>query len=120
MYDNAMNRSNYTLRTCKEIISFTSVVFYFTKNFYLVNEFSELIQRFDSAGLIAQILSKYGDAYSTNKIQKNAPSALTYQNIEGFFILFYAGCVLASISFVCEIVRALYESKKYTKFHFQN
>ncbi len=80
-----------------------SFVFYFTKNFYLVSEFNELIFLFESSGLIDYTMSKYVDPNLMRTIQKQPPSALNYRNIEGFFSLFYYGSVLALVSFICEI-----------------
>lgn len=101
-YDNLINRKNFTLRTCKEVMHTNSFAFYFTKNFYLVDEFDELIDRLKCAGLIDYILSEYMDMNSMKTNQKNPPSAIKYSHIEGFFSLFYCGCALALLSFLLE------------------
>lgn len=87
-------------------------VFYFTKNFYLVSEFNNLIYIFESAGLTDYIMSKYVDPNSMQTIHKNPPSALNYNNIEGFFAIFYYRSVLALISFVCEIIFGYLKERK--------
>lgn len=110
-YDNLIDRNNFTFRICKEVLITNSFVFYFTKNFYLVNEFDQLIQNFESAGLIDHIRTKYIQMDSMETIRKNPPTALTYRNIEGFFALYYLGCFLALLSFVCEVLFA-YRKKR--------
>ncbi len=43
--ENLVNSKNFTLRICKEIMLTDSFAFYFTKNFYLVDEFDNRIER---------------------------------------------------------------------------
>lgn len=112
-YHNLIERKNFTFRICKEVLNTNAFVFYFTKHFYLVNEFNELIQSFESAGLIDHIKNKYLREDALETVGKNPPTALTYSNIEGFFAIFYLGCVFALVSFICEIafdrrIRMLY------------
>lgn len=104
VYLNLIQQKNSTLRICKESLFTDSFVFYFTKNFYLVSEFNQLIYTFEAAGLIGNVLSKYADSRLGNADQKQPPSALSYENIEGFFNLFYYGSGLALVSFMCEIL----------------
>lgn len=103
MYENLVNRKNFTFRMCKEVVNTNSFVFYFTKNFYLHREFDSLLHRFDSAGLLERILSKYADPNSMNRLKNQPLVALSYSNIEGICKLFYYGCALALLSFICEI-----------------
>lgn len=115
MYENLIQRKNYMFRICKEVLTTNSFVFYFTKNFYLLNEFNELIQIFESAGLIDHITVKYVDMDLLKTNQKHPPSALKYRNIEGFFTLFYFGCVAALVSFVTEIVCGFVRGRKHIR-----
>lgn len=89
-----------------------SFVFYFTKNFYLVSEFDDLITTLDSAGLIDHIMSKYFDFNLMNSIEKQPPSSLTYNNVAGFFELFYYGCALSIVSFMCETIFSYIKERK--------
>ncbi len=82
LYENLVHHKNFTLRICRESMQTTSFVFYFTKNFYLLSEFDDLIERFKAAGLIDYVMSKYHMPKSMEKIQKQPPAALTYSNIE--------------------------------------
>lgn len=112
LYVNSVTRKNFTLRICEEALFRTSHGFYFTKNFYLVSEFDLLIQIFDTAGLIEHTMRKYVDMNLFKTTGKNPPSVLTYDNIEGFFQLFYYGCAAAIISFMCEIICGNVKLKK--------
>lgn len=114
-YDNLIERKNFTFRICKEIFNTNAFVFYFTKNFYLVDEFNELIQSFESAGLIGYTMAKYIDMNLMKIAEKNPPSALKYGNIEGFFALFYFGCAVALMCFICEIIFEYIKDSKWLK-----
>ncbi len=104
LYENTVQQKNFTLRICKEVMQAHLFVFYFTKNFYLVSEFNELLSSLESAGLIEYRVSKYVPPNSMQRIEQQPPTALNYSNTEGFFALFYYGCVLALVSFICEII----------------
>lgn len=88
----------------------SSFAFYFTKNFYLVNEFNEVISNCQSAGLIDYVMSKYTKL--TKKIEKQPPSALSYNNLEGFFELFAYGLILSFLSFILEILFGFMKRRK--------
>lgn len=86
-------------------------VFYFTKNFYLVDEFNHLIQIFESVGLMDYIMTKYVDIRAT-QVEANSPTPFNFSNIEGFFTLFYYGCVVALASFIIEILYGYMQKRK--------
>lgn len=104
LYENLINRKNFTLRICRETMHSTLLAFYFTKNFYLVNEINEVLSNFQSAGLIGYVMSKYVSMNSMNKVEKQPPSALTYDNMEGFFELLYYGFSISFVCFIFEII----------------
>ncbi|KAG4072377.1 hypothetical protein HA402_004309 [Bradysia odoriphaga] len=106
MYLNLMNRRNFTFRICKEVVSMNSFVFYFTKDFYLQAEFDILLYRFDRAGLLGRIMSKYIDPSLLKDVEKQPPTALNYNSRtefdsffneirsevfwhDGYFVIFY-------------------------------
>lgn len=111
-YGNLINRKNFTLRICKEVMQTNSFAFYFTKNFYLLDEFDDLIERLKCAGLIDYIMAEYMDMSSSKTNEKNPPSAINYSHIEGFFTLFYYGCALALLSFLLEITFGYMERRQ--------
>lgn len=104
LYHNLLNRGNFTFRMCKEVVFTNSFVFYFTKNFYLQREFDELLHAFDAAGLIDKIMSKYLDRNLMDNVEEQLPSALNYSNTQGMFELYYYGCIVAFVGFICEII----------------
>jgi len=105
--------NNYTLRICEETLFADPHAYYFTKNFYLVNEINELISNLHSAGLIERVVLAYDRAISVNTFEKQAtPSALTYDNMEGFFDLFYYGLSFAFVSFIMETIFGFFKRKQ--------
>lgn len=92
-----------TFRICPEVLYTNSFVFHFPKNFYLVEEFNKLIDKLESAGILEYIITKYVDFNLMKPRGRNTPSVINYNQIEGFFMLFYCGCVLALVSFICEL-----------------
>lgn len=112
LYENLINQKNFTLRICEETVQTNLFPFYFTKNFYLVNKFNELISNFQAAGLIGHVMSKYVGMNLMSSIEKQPPSALSYHNIEGFFNLFFFGCALSFVSFISEIIFRTFKQRK--------
>jgi hypothetical protein len=104
LYTNFLNRKNYTFKICKESLLTNQIVFYFTKNFYLVDEFNNLFGRLKAAGLVEHVLSKYVDMelMDLQDVKKEATS-LTLENLKGIFQLLTCGLALAVIGFVVEV-----------------
>lgn len=119
-YENLINQKNFTLRICEEKMFTSLYTFYFTKNHYIVNELDELISNFQSAGLIDHIASKYVGLDLMNKIEPQPPLPFTYNNIKGFFYIFFCGCAFALVSFISEhIFAALIIKRKHSNEVFQ-
>jgi hypothetical protein len=104
LYNNFLNRKNFTFKICKEPLLTNHIVFYFTQNFYLVDEINELIGRMKNAGLDNHVISKYVDMQlmSLQDVQKD-PTALTMKNLSGVFQLLIYGQLLALVSFIVEV-----------------
>lgn len=99
-YINSLKPRNYTLRILNEALVSNQIVFYFTKNFFLVDEFNEKISLFKANGLINFWMSRYAGA---NVIKKeDIPTKLTLINMQGTFELFLYGLTVAIILFVNE------------------
>lgn len=102
LYD--MKRGNLRFTICKEAMYTNAFVFYFARNSYLIDKFNEVAENCKSAGILNFIHSKYINTNLMMKMSQRSPAqALNYDHIEGFFTIFCGGCVLAFISFVCEI-----------------
>ncbi|KAG5682552.1 hypothetical protein PVAND_011897 [Polypedilum vanderplanki] len=113
LYNNFLNRKKYSLKICKESLLTNQIVFYFTKNFYLVDEFNDLIGRFKSAGLIDHIMSNYIDMKLLNSIDIKKPAtALTLENLEGIFKLLICALLIAILNFLLEIFYGNIKKKK--------
>lgn len=112
LYDNLIHRENYTFRVCPETLHTNPFAFYFTKNFYLVNEFNKLISNFQSAGLIDHTMSKYVHMSLKNVKNKQPPSSLNYHNVTGLFALMFYGWGLAVVCFICEIIFKFFKGRK--------
>jgi hypothetical protein len=123
LYMNFLNRKNFTVRICKEPLLTNHIVFYFTKNFYLVDEINELTERFKDAGLIEHVLSKYIDTQLMDLQEpKTSATALTMKNLSGIFQLLIYGLGVAVICFVAELVcgRVLRRRRRRSKCHLKN
>lgn len=107
LYQNFINRHNYTLNICPVTIYTNSFVFYFTQNFYLMQDMNNLIGNFKSAGLIDFIISKYIDPiYVTAfyKKEKQPPTPFEYSRLKGIFKLLFYLLGLSTVTFVSELL----------------
>lgn len=100
-YMNQVNKHNFTLKVLNEAFVTNQFVFYFTKNFYLVDEINQKIGQFHSSGLIKFWMSKYSDDEEKNK--KEMPSILNMKRLEGIFEIFLFGLLFATSVFVFEL-----------------
>lgn len=112
-YKNVLNRKNFTYNILDEAFITNQIVFYFTKNFFLIDEINEKIIQFQENGLINYWMAKYidqGDA--TASVLRRISSALTFKHLNGTFKLLIYGLMLSLIAFVAELTAALIESFK--------
>jgi hypothetical protein len=77
-------------------------VFYFTKNFYLVDEINEKISQFHSSGLIDFWISNY--LIVDHKSNNEFPSVLTMKKFEGIFAILSFGWFLAIGALIFEVL----------------
>jgi len=81
------------------------LVYYFRKNFYLVNEINEKIGIMQSSGLINRIIKKYADdRFLRRKLPEDGPSQsqLRVQHFEGTFLIWIFGVTISIVTFCCE------------------
>lgn len=100
-YLNRKNKQNYTLNILEEFLLTNQFVFYFSKNFYLVDEINEKISQLKSNGLIEHLQWKY---FTLDKKLKDYPSMLTLENLSGIFKLLAYGLAAAMCALVIELV----------------
>lgn len=112
LYMNYMNSKNFSYLVAQELFVTNQLVFYFQRNHFLSEKFSEKIDRFREAGLIEKLMSKYVDMrFLKLKLPQRPPSALTLPNLSAVFGLFIFG---STVSIVVAILEFLWI--KYLKF----
>jgi hypothetical protein len=100
LYMNSINHQNFTLKILNEALITNLIVFYLSKNFYLVDEIDEKISQFKANGFIKFWTSKYIN--SKLKKEKHLQSPLSLKQLKGTFEILYFGLLLSSFSFVIE------------------
>lgn len=110
-HDNLMNRKNFTLKICKEPLMTNQIVFYYQKNFYLVDEINEIIQTFKSNGFINFILSKYANDPNINLQFVEAAAKLTLEHFKGILQILLFGLSTSFIIFLMELIRFKYSAR---------
>lgn len=101
LYLNMINKQNFSYSVLNEAFVTNPVAFYFTKNFYLVEEFNTKISQCKANGLINFWLSKY--ASSTAQKAVDFPSRMTVKHLQGTFEVLLYGLIGALIAFVLEL-----------------
>jgi hypothetical protein len=108
LFKNKKTRGNFTLRLCKEAMLTNQIVFYFTQNFYLVDEINRLIEEIKAAGLVDYAISKYINMRSSNeKNEKQTPSPLNFDHLKAVFEILIFGLLIALFCFVAETLLTL-------------
>lgn len=100
-YNNQVNQQNFTLKVLSESFLTNQFVFYFTKNFYLVDEINEKISHFKSSGLMKHWRSKYTNLI---KKRKELQTSMTLGHLSGVFELLIYGWIATSCVFVIELI----------------
>ena len=104
LFSNQQNSKNFTLRILPEIILSVPTAMLLPKNHFLTDEIYEKVNLMQSAGLIDYWVSKYLDT-KLKKVQSDdgAAEELTVEHLRGGFLFYGVGCLLAFVSFVCEV-----------------
>lgn len=118
LYLNTLNHQNFTLLIAEEIFFMNQLVFYFPRNHFLVEKFSDEILKFQEAGLIEKIFKNYVD----NRYLKPLPPepqlrVLTLKQLSGILGVWTFGLFFSVSTFVFEhIVSKLKKKRKNQKF----
>ncbi|CAO1407675.1 unnamed protein product [Diamesa serratosioi] len=97
-YYNKLNHRNNTLNACKEYVINPPLVFYFTKNFYLVETFSLLTKSLKEAGVIDIWYSKYVETkFLDFKKPKQGPQKLSFNHLLGGFQMYLFGILISTL-----------------------
>lgn len=111
---NKQTVKNYTLRTCKERFLLNQRVFYFSKDFYLVEEINYQISVLSANGILENIIKEYYDYTFLNVRQDDVSvTPLGIKQLSG--ILFVSiGCLMACLSvFIVEIIWNKFKQRKF-------
>lgn len=104
VYMNKMNFKSFAFKTLKEPLNNNFAVFYFQRNFYLLNAFNEKIGILKAAGLVDYWISKDIDpSFLHIKQEKLGPQTLNIEQLLGCFELWFLGVFLGLIAFSFEI-----------------
>lgn len=98
---NNVYRKNFTFTILDEALVMNQIVFYFSKNFYLVDEINKILSKFRASGLITYWMSKYQNAGKAGKRKFQTSFKIT--NLVGIFEMLIFGLTLSFLSFVVEL-----------------
>jgi hypothetical protein len=99
-YTNQYYKKNFTLEILDESLLTNEFVFYFAKNFYLVDEINDKISQFKSNGLIDCLMKKY---FVKDKKGKDPPAGLKFKQLSGIFELLVYGWISATCVMLVEV-----------------
>lgn len=103
LYKNLVNRKHFFYNVLDEVFLTNQIVFYFTKNFYLIDEINKKISQFKANGLIIFWMAKYIE--NDKNRSKEPPSRLNIKHLNGTFELLVCGLIIASMVFVVELLK---------------
>ena len=99
LYINLLNRNNFTYNVLEESLITNEIVFYFSRNFYLVDEINSIISNMKSGGFIHYLRSKY---LKNDFLGNISNLSLSFEQLNGVFQILMYGLMIASFSFVIE------------------
>lgn len=118
LYLNQLNHKNFTYKICREQFLTNQMVFYWHKDFYLLNEFDDKITALAENGLIDQWMKTYiNSRYMNLKEPKRGPMPLNFYHLLGSFEVFVGGVLVAGTCFLLEAVSSI-DNLSYLKFIF--
>lgn len=103
LYANQLNHKQFAYTILKEYWFINNIVMYMQKDFYLVDDFNEIISRLTSSGLI-----NYWVSNEIRLKEKTAevylPMGLNIFQMQGIFEIWLYGLILSSICAILEII----------------
>lgn len=110
LYLNQLNYKTFTYRICKEKFTTSQILFYFQKDFYLLDDFNHFMAALHQSGLINYWRSKFIDVRFSNIKEVPAPASLTFFRLLGSVQVWTVGIALGALVFAVEL------SGRYLKF----
>lgn len=106
LYTNYLNHQKFTYLFANEALLTNQLVFYFQKNHFLADKFSEKIIRFQESGLIEEIMSKYVDNRFVQEISQVPQQAvMTLKQLSAVFGVWISGLLLSTLAFAVENIK---------------
>jgi hypothetical protein len=107
-----LNHNNFTYNILNEALITNEIVFYFTKNFYLVDEINEKVSNLKSGGFIKFLMLKYLTNLSPSK-KIASISSLSMSQLYGVFEILFYGLIIATfvffVEFTFEIIKKMFK-----------
>lgn len=101
---NKLNRNKFILTTCKEQVYDPKLVFYFPKNFFLIEAVNKKIGDYLASGIMSHLIDRYVDQRFWNvKPESKGPQKLSFAHIEGAFMLWSLMLVISGLVLVLEL-----------------
>lgn len=105
MFWNKQSFKKFTFKVCKENLFDNEIVFYYRKDFFLVEVIDEKLGRLKAGGLIEFWIDQYIKQHYMNVGQLNTgPSELKIEHLSGLFVVWIIGLHFALIVFFSELV----------------
>lgn len=105
VYMNQKNFKTFTFRISNEYLKTSPVAFYFPKNSFLVHPINEKLGILQSAGLIDFWIAKHMDLkYVKVSDPPVGARILNFHQLSGIFSVLCAGCVIAFLIFIVEVL----------------
>jgi hypothetical protein len=102
---NKQTAKNYSLKFCSERFLLNQRVFYFPKDFYLVEEFNHQISVLSANGILTKILSEFVDqSFLSVKSENAGPSPISLKQISGIFYISAVGLLFSLLVFATEVL----------------
>lgn len=105
IFINQQTYMNFTYKVLKEYLFDVQIVYYYPKNFHLVEAINEKIGILKAAGLVQLWMDKYIDkSYINIKPPAKGPREISINQILGGFEVVAFGLTLASLIFIVEML----------------
>lgn len=103
LYANHLNHKNFAYSILKEYWFINNIVMYMQKDFYLVDDFNEIISRLTSSGLISYWVSNE-IRLKEKTTESSLPMGLNVSQMQGIFEVWLYGLMVSSICALLEII----------------
>ena len=104
LYVNSINYKNFTYRIANERFLTNQLVFYFQRNHFIADKFSEKIALFQQFGLVQKLTSNYVDMrFAKYQAPKKQKTALTLTNLSAVFGVWLVVLLVSILFFLLEL-----------------